>query len=429
MKTLFAKLFLILLCLGALPAQAAPAELNRIVAVVNDDVILATELEDRLRLVKQQLAARQAEIPDDDTLRRQVLDRLILERLQLQLADQNNIRVDDETLNASLGNIARENGMTLTEFRKVLERDGQDWARFREDLRNQIRINRLRQQMVGNRINVTEQEIDNLLANEAAWGDRGREYHLAHILISTPEGASPEQIAETRRKAEEVLAELRAGADFARTAIAYSDDRNALEGGDLGWRKAAQLPDLFADAVRKLEPGEVSDLIRSPSGFHIIKLIETRGDERKVVTQTHARHILLRPDALQSREQVLTRLQQLRERIIGGEDFATLARANSQDKLSAARGGDLGWVNPGDLVPRFEEAMNRLQPGEISQPVETRFGWHLIQVLDRRSHDRTEDFRRAQARDFIQRRKMDEELELWLRQLRDEAYVEIRLDQ
>ncbi len=429
MKTLFAKLFLILLCLGALPAQAAPAELNRIVAVVNDDVILATELEDRLRLVKQQLAARQAEIPDDDTLRRQVLDRLILERLQLQLADQNNIRVDDETLNASLGNIARENGMTLTEFRKVLERDGQDWARFREDLRNQIRINRLRQQMVGNRINVTEQEIDNLLANEAAWGDRGREYHLAHILISTPEGASPEQIAETRRKAEEVLAELRAGADFARTAIAYSDDRNALEGGDLGWRKAAQLPDLFADAVRKLEPGEVSDLIRSPSGFHIIKLIETRGDERKVVTQTHARHILLRPDALQSREQVLTRLKQLRERIIGGEDFATLARANSQDKLSAARGGDLGWVNPGDLVPRFEEAMNRLQPGEISQPVETRFGWHLIQVLDRRSHDRTEDFRRAQARDFIQRRKMDEELELWLRQLRDEAYVEIRLDQ
>ena len=392
-------------------------------------LFLASELEDRLRLVKQQLAARQAEIPDDDTLRRQVLDRLILERLQLQLADQNNIRVDDETLNASLGNIARENGMTLTEFRKVLERDGQDWARFREDLRNQIRINRLRQQMVGNRINVTEQEIDNLLANEAAWGDRGREYHLAHILISTPEGASPEQIAETRRKAEEVLAELRAGADFARTAIAHSDDRNALEGGDLGWRKAAQLPDLFADAVRKLEPGEVSDLIRSPSGFHIIKLIETRGDERKVVTQTHARHILLRPDALQSREQVLTRLQQLRERIIGGEDFATLARANSQDKLSAARGGDLGWVNPGDLVPRFEEAMNRLQPGEISQPVETRFGWHLIQVLDRRSHDRTEDFRRAQARDFIQRRKMDEELELWLRQLRDEAYVEIRLDQ
>lgn len=429
MKNLLAKLFLILLCLGALPVQAAPTELNRIVAVVNDDVILASELEDKLRLVKQQLAARQAEMPDDDTLRRQVLDRLILERLQLQLADQNNIRVDDETLNASLRNIARENGMTLTEFRKVLERDGQDWARFREDLRNQIRINRLRQQLVGNRINVTEQEIDNLLANQTAWGDQTREYHLAHILIATPEGASPEQIAATRREAEKVLAELRAGADFARMAIAHSDDRNALEGGDLGWRKAAQLPSLFADVVRELQPGEVSDLIRSPSGFHIIKLIDVRGDERKVVTQTHVRHILLRPDALQSREEVLTRLQQLRERIIGGEDFGTLARANSQDKLSASRGGDLDWVNPGDLVPRFEEAMNRLQPGEISEPVETRFGWHLIQVLERRTHDSTEDFRRAQARDFIHRRKMDEELELWLRRLRDEAYVEIRLDE
>ncbi|WP_297527728.1 peptidylprolyl isomerase [Thiohalobacter sp.] len=429
MKNLLAKLFLILLCLGALPVQAAPAELNRIVAVVNDDVILVSELEDRLRLVKKQLAARKAELPDDDTLRRQVLDRLILERLQLQLADQNNIRVDDETLNASLRNIARENGMTLTEFRKVLERDGQNWARFREDLRNQIRINRLRQQMVGNRINVTDQEIDNLLASQSAWGDQGRQYRLGHILIATPEGASPEQIAETRREAEKVLAELRAGADFARTAIAYSDDRNALEGGDLGWRKAAQLPSLFADVVRKLKPGEVSDLIRSPSGFHIIKLIDIRGDERKVVTQTRVRHILLRPDALQSRDEVLTRLQQLRERIIGGEDFATLARANSQDKLSASRGGDLDWVNPGELVPRFEDAMNRLQPGEISQPVETRFGWHLIQVLDRRTHDNTEDFRRAQARDFIHRRKMDEELELWLRRLRDEAYVEIRLDE
>lgn len=429
MHTRFLPIFLFLGLMLGLPVQAAAQEaLNRIVAVVNDDVILASELEDKVRLVLSQLSQQDTQPPSPAQLERQVLDRLIMERLQLQVAERNNIEVDDETLNANLRNIAAQNGVSLAEFRQTLEREGMDYAAFREELRSQIMINRLRQQTVINRIDITDQEVDNLLAGQTAWSDQTRDYHLGHILIATPEAASPEQIRAAEREAGEVLEKLRSGADFSETAVAVSESETALEGGDLGWRKAAQLPSLFADVVRGMQPGEISDLIRSPSGFHIIKLIDVRGDERHVITQSRVRHILLQPDEMTSEANVRLRIEQLRDRLETGADFADLARSHSTDKVSASNGGDLGWVNPGDMVPEFEEAMNRLEPGEVSKPVQTRFGWHLIQVLERRERDSTDDYQRSRAREMIRQRKTDEEMELWLRRLRDESYIEYRLE-
>ncbi|MAT66390.1 MAG: molecular chaperone SurA [Gammaproteobacteria bacterium] len=428
---MYTRLLPIFLFLGLLPGLSAPAAaqpINRIVAVVNDDVILASELEDKVQLVRSQLAQQNTQPPDPAQLERQVLERLIMERLQLQVAERNNIEVDDETLNANLRNIASQNGVTLTEFRQTLEREGMDYAAFREELRSQIMINRLRQQTVINRIDISDQEVDNLLASQTAWSDQTRDYHLGHILIATPEAASPEQIQAAERKAAGVLEKLRGGDDFSETAVAVSESETALEGGDLGWRKAAQLPSLFADVVRDMQPGEISDLIRSPSGFHIIKLINVRGEERHVITQSRVRHILLQPDEMTSEADVRLRIEQLRGRLETGADFAELARSHSTDKVSASNGGDLGWVNPGDMVPEFEQAMNKLAPGEISEPVQSRFGWHLIQVLERRERDSTEDYRRARAREMIRQRKTDEEMELWLRRLRDESYIEYRLE-
>ncbi|MFQ5642534.1 MAG: peptidylprolyl isomerase [Thiogranum sp.] len=404
-------------------------QLNRIVASVNDDVVLESELRKREAMVISQLREQQAQIPDRKALRKQVLDRLILENLQLQMADRNGIRVDDETLNNNLRKMAGQNGMSLSEFREVLEQDGFDYVSFREQFRDQITINRIRQQMVGNRIEVSEQEVDNLLATASSFSNRNREYHLAHILVSIPEAASPEQVQAAKARAEDILARLRDGADFSKTATAESDGQQALEGGDLGWRKSGQLPSFFTDVVSTLKTGEISDPIRSPSGFHIIKLLDTRGgEERHLIKQTRARHILLRPDALTSEQQVQTRIAQLRERIEQGEDFAVLARANSQDPGSGSKGGDLGWVTPGEMVPEFEQAMDELAPGEVSKPIKSRFGWHLIQVLERREQDDTEEHRRNSARESIRQRKTEEELQIWLRRLRDESYVEYHLD-
>lgn len=398
--------------------------LNGIVAVVNDDVILESELENREAMVMDQLRQQQAQLPPQSILRKQVLDRLILENLQLQMAERSGVRIDDETLNANLRTLARQSNMTLTEFREVLERDGFDYVAFREQFRNQITMNRIQQEMVDNRIQVTEQEVDNLLATAAAFNDQNREYRLAHILVSVPEAASPEEVLAARARTENILSRLRDGADFEQIAIAESDGQQALSGGDLGWRKTGQLPTFFSDVVGELQSGQVSDPIRSPSGFHIIKIMDVRGDERHLIKQTRVRHILLRADALVSEKDVQLRMQQLRERIEQGEDFATLARSHSQDPGSASKGGDLGWVTPGQMVPEFEKAMDELAAGEISRPIESRFGWHLIQTLERREHDDTNDYRRNRARESIRQRKIDEELEVWLRRLRDESYIE-----
>ncbi len=424
------KHFLLLLALLPAAAGARVVPLDRIVAVVNDDVITATELDHRLAVIKRQLARRNTRLPADDVLRRQLLERMIQERLQLQLARSIGIRVDDETLTTVLSRIARDSGMDLHQFRRALEADGFDFAEFRENVRNEIIIDRLRQQRVERRISVTEQEIKNQL--ERLERDRASrlEYRLAHILISLPEGAGPDAVAETRRRAEAVLARLRGGADFAAVAAEVSDGQKALEGGDLGWRRAGQLPPAFAAAVEGLAPGEVSGLIRSASGFHILKLVDKRrGGGRHVVEQTLARHILIRTDAVTSDEQARNRLAELRRRILAGEDFGELARRYSQDKASAAEGGSLGWTEPGRLVPRFEKAMQALAPGQISEPFRTRFGWHIVQVMARRQQDLTDEMRRREARLVVRKRKTEEAVRDWLRRLRDEAYVEVRLDE
>lgn len=405
-------------------------EIDHIVAVANDDVITYVELENRMRLIKQQIQQRQAKLPPDDVLRKQILEQLIIERLQLQLADQVGIRVDDETINKVISNIAQENKFTLDQFREVLAREGYEFADFRQNIKKDITISQLRKRRVENRVTVTEQEVDNYLISQASRKGSKDEFHLAHILIAVPEAASPDQIRTAKERAETVLARLRLGADFAETAIAMSNGAKALEGGDLGWRKAGQLPTLFSESVFSMQAGQMSALIRSPSGFHIIKLLDRRSKaQQHTVQQTLARHILIMPNEVISIADAKQRITRLHKRIEDGADFGQLARASSDDTASAVEGGSLGWVNPGVMVPEFEEQMNKLQPGQISQPFESQFGWHIVQVMSRRQQDNTQQFERAQARQMIGRRKSEVAVESWLREMRSEAYVEYRLNQ
>ncbi len=402
--------------------------INRIVAVVNDDIILSSELENATRAIEKQLNEKGTAIPDKAVLDKEVLDKLIMESLQLQLAATNGIMIDDSQLNSEIKELAEKNGVSMTEFRNILESDGYSYQDFREDLRKQLTILQVRRMMVASTIKINDQEIDNLLATLKSSGQSDVEYHLGHILIATPEAASPAEIQATEARAKDTLQRLRGGADFAEVALVVSDSQTALEGGDLGWRNLGQLPSMFLDTVKTMQVGDISDLIRSSGSFHIIKLLGKRGDERHFVEQTRVRHILIKTDEVNTDEDVQTRIEQLEIRLRSGEDFATLALANSQDTLSAARGGDLGWVNVGDTVPEFEEAMNNLAPGEISKPVKSEFGWHLIQVQERRTHDSTEEYERTKVRDLIRAKKYEEELFLWLRRLRDESYVEYRID-
>lgn len=419
------------ICMAAEPdsgASGSPYALNHIVAIVNDGIIVSSELDRAIKEIRKQLQEKDTTVPPHSVLQSQVLERLVVEKLQLQIAERSGSTIDDSILNDKIQELARDNGMTLTDFRMVIERDGYDYNTFREDLRKQMLIQQIRRQMISSRIKVNDQEVDNLLATLKAGGKGNVEYHLAHILVSIPDAASPEQIKAAEQRARDLLARLRNGAEFTELAIAESDGQTALEGGDIGWRSIGQMPGLFIEPVKQMQVGDVSDLIRSPGGFHIIKLVEKRGDERHIMRQTRVRHILLKPDLMNSEEENLARIRQLEIRLRAGEDFANLARANSQDTLSAARGGDLGWISPGETVPAFEEAVNSLSPGEISAPVKTEYGWHLIQVQEYREHDNTEEFERNKARNLIRARKYDEELFLWLRRLRDEAYVEYRIE-
>ncbi len=405
-------------------------EIDHIVAVANDDVITYTELEKRMHLVKQQLQRREAKLPPDDVLRKQILEQLIMERLQLQVAEQVGIRVDDESINQVVNNIARENKLTLDQFREVLAREGYNFADFRDNIRKDITLNQLRKRRVENRVTVTEQEVDNYLISATNRRGSNDEFHLGHILIAVPEAATPDQIQTARQRAETILGQLRLGADFAQTAIAESGGQRALEGGDLGWRKAGQMPTLFAETVLDMQVGQISDLIRSPSGFHIIKLLDRRSTEqRHTVQQTLARHILIRPNEVVSNAEAKQRITRLYDRIEAGADFGQLARASSDDTASAVEGGSLGWVNPGVMVPEFEEQMNKLQPGQISPPFESQYGWHIVQVMARRQHDDTQQYERMQARQLIGKRKTEDAVENWLREMRAEAYVEYRLNQ
>ncbi|MGB5259807.1 MAG: peptidylprolyl isomerase [Gammaproteobacteria bacterium] len=418
-------------CLAAEPdsdTTGSRQSLNYIVAIVNDSSIVSSELEQALAAIEKQLQAKDTTVPPLNVLRSQVLERLVLEKLQLQIAERAGSTIDDSTLNDKIQELARDNGMTLTDFRKVIERDGFDYNAFREDLRKQLLIQEIRRQMISNRIKINDQEVDNLLASIKASGMGDVEYHLSHILVSIPDAASPEEIQAAERRARDLHTRISNGAEFSALAIAESDGQSALEGGDIGWRSIGQMPDLFVEPVKQMEVGDISDLIHSPGGFHIIILVEKRGDERHIMRQTKVRHILLKPDLVNSEEENLVRIRQLELRLRAGEDFANLARANSQDTVSAARGGDLGWISPGETVPEFEEVVISLSPGELSAPVKTRYGWHLIEVMEYREHDNTEEFERNKVRNLIRSRKYDEELLLWLRRLRDEAYVEYRIE-
>jgi peptidyl-prolyl cis-trans isomerase SurA len=382
-----------------------------------------------MKSVVEQLQKSGVPTPPEDVLEKQVLEQLILDRLQLQIAASTGIRVDDETLNRQIADIARQNNLSLREFRDILERDGYDFGAFREDIRNELIKSRVQQRQVQDRVQVTPRDIDNYLATQAKQGGNNPEYRVSHILVAVPDGASPEQLASARAEAEDISARLKDGANFGRIAAAESDGRQALEGGDLGWRKAGELPTLFEDVVPKLEKGEVSDIIRSSSGFHLIKLVDVRGAERHVVKQTHAQHILIKTDEITNSEVARSRLNVLRSRIVNGANFNDLARASSDDPASAVKGGDLGWLSPGDTIPPFEKAMDALAIDEISEPFETQFGWHIVQVLGRRDRDSTEEVRRAKATEVLRNRKIDEELQAWFRQIRDEAFVEYRLDE
>jgi len=419
-------------CLGILllimSFQVPAAEyLDGIVAVVEDDIILESELAAEVSSVITKLKASNVQLPPDNVLYKQVLERLIIDDLQNQLAKRAGINVTDDMVDSSIAAIAQQNGMDLVSFKQEIKAQGMDYEVFKENVRNEIIINQLRSHEIGSRVKVSEQEIDHYLDTEISAEDQKIQYFLGHILISVPEGASAGIIQAEEAEARSVTELLREGADFQKMAVSVSDGANALQGGELGWRTLNQLPTLFVDVVKTMSKGDVADPIRSPGGFHILKLLDSTGIDTHIIIETHVRHILIKTNELINDAEAQKRLQAISGRIADGDDFAVLAKANSDDTGSAIKGGDLGWVTPGLLVPPFEIAMTELDINQISEPVQTQFGWHLIQVLGRRSKDNKEQQQRNKARDNIRRRKIEEETELWLRRLRDEAYVDIRL--
>ncbi|MGZ4959081.1 MAG: peptidylprolyl isomerase [Methylomonas sp.] len=408
--------------------QVQAQTLDRIVAVVEDDVILERELDKEVAAVAAKLRSGNVNMPPEFVLRKQVLERMVVDKLQRQVAAKSGIQVSDEMLRNSVAEIAARNNLSVEAFREEIERQGMDYKSFEDNIRNEIIINQLRSREIGSRIKVTDAEVAHYMETQSQAGQSNSQYRLGHILIAVSEAASSDRIQKAKEKADQVVSELRGGADFKQMAISVSNDDNALKGGDLGWRSIGQIPTLFVDTVTGMKQGDVSDPIRSPSGFHIIKILEMEGGGQHIVTKTKVRHILVKTNELVDDAEAKKRLQALRERIRDGDDFAVLARSHSDDKGSAINGGSLDWVSPGALVPPFEEAMNKLQINEISEPVQTQFGWHMIQVLGRESQDNSDQFKKDKVREEIRKRKIEEETELWLRRLRDEAYVEIDLD-
>ncbi|HYL88518.1 MAG TPA: peptidylprolyl isomerase [Burkholderiales bacterium] len=414
--------------LFAVPVHAVTL-VDRIVAVVNKDVITYSELYTAVGQAERELRRRGTPAPDRPVLERQMLERLILEKAQLQLARDSGVRVDDLQVDRAVERIAASNNMTLADFRRTLEADGVAFDAWRNDIRQQMILARLREREVDNRVQVSESEVDTFLEQAKSRPDNA-EYNIAHILVRVPEGASPERIRQARERAEQALGEIKGGAPFARVAASYSDAPDALQGGAIGWRSQDRLPELFSGALAKMQPGQVSEPLRSPAGFHLLELVGRRGAGTEApVQQTRLRHILIRTNEAVSESEARRKLLDLRDRIVnGGADFGELARQYSDDG-TAARGGELDWVYPGDTVPEFEHAYEALKIGEVSQPVRTPFGYHLIQVLERRSSDVSPERKRMQARQALRDRKADEAYQEWLRQLRDSTYVELRLDE
>jgi peptidyl-prolyl cis-trans isomerase SurA len=414
---------------SATESQKQGVPLDSIEVIVNDDVITHLELEKRVVSVSKMLQSQKTALPDKSVLERQVLERMITEMLLSQFAKESGLRIDDAQLDKTILRIAQQNKFaTVAAFRAKLEQDGTNFNEFREEIRNEIIAVRLREREVDSKLVISENDVDNYLSNQERQEGKGDELLLAHILVVVPEQASADKIQNYRGRAEQALAKLRGGASFAQVAAGYSDAQDALKGGELGWRPADRMPPMFADALAKMKPGDVSDVLRSPSGFHIIKLLDRRNkDAAVVVTQTHARHILIKTSELVSENEAKSRLQEIKQRIDKGADFAEEARLHSDDG-SASQGGDLGWLSPGETVPEFESAMDALKVGQISGLVQTGFGWHLIQVLERRNTDVSVEQKRLRARNAIRTFKSDEAYQDWLRQLRDRAFVEYHND-
>lgn len=403
--------------------------IDRIVAVINNEVITRNALEERTLFALRQLRQQGTPPPPRAVLEKQLLERLITDRVQLDVAKQTGLSVDDAELERAIGRIAEENKLSFPQLRAAIESDGIPFDRFREDIRNEIILTRLREREVSNKIVVTESEIDNFINTQQAQVGVNDEYNLSHILVVVPEQASPEQIQLRQARAEQALAQLRSGADFRQIAATFSEAPDALQGGSMGWRESSRLPTIFVDALKTMRVGETSALLRSANGFHILRLNDQRGSQTPIIVQqTRARHILIKTNELVSENDARSRLTNLKERLDNKADFAELARVHSED-TSASRGGDLGWISPGDTVPEFERAMGALKPGEISAPVRSPFGWHIIQVLERRNEDMSKERLRLMARQALRERKSDEAYQEWVRQLRDQAFIDIRLDE
>ncbi len=419
-------LLLATLLFGA-AVQAEVRQLDRIAAIVDNDVIMQSQLDQRLREVEQTIAKRGAQLPPRDQLIAQVLERLILENIQLQMGARAGIRIGDEELAQAMATIAQRNGLTLEQFQAALARDGLSLEDAREQVRREIIINRVRQRVVADRIQVSDHEVQNFLASDLGKLQLSEEFRLANITIPLPDGASPEKIQAAEQQVLDIYRQLRAGADFAQLAIARSAGETALEGGEIGWRKAAQLPPPFDSLVSQLPVGGVTEPVRTPGGYIIIKLLEKRGGTAQVRDEVHVRHILIKPSEIRSEAEARRLVERIHERILAGEDFAELAKSFSEDPGSALNGGDLNWIDPNVLVPEFREVMADTPAGQLSQPFKSPFGWHVLEVLGRRATDSSTQVREQQAMNVLRNRKYDEELQSWLRQIRDEAYVETKL--
>lgn len=419
------------LLLGALflgtAAQAEVQPLNRVVAIVDNDVVMQSQLDSRLREVQQTIAQRGAALPPEHVLSQQVLERLIIENIQLQIGERSGIRITDEELNQAIGTIAQRNGMSIEQFRAALAADGLSYNDARDQVRREMIISRVRQRRVAERIQVTDQEVQNFLASDMGKMQLSEEFRLANILIPVTEGASPEDIQAADRQARELYQRLQQGADFAQLAIARSASETALEGGEMGWRKAGQLPPPFDAMIGALAVGQVTEPMRTPGGFIMIKLLEKRGGGNQVRDEVNVRHILIKPSEIRSEAETKRLVERLYQRILAGEDFAELAKNFSEDPGSALNGGTLSWIDPNALVPEFREVMNNTPAGELSKPFKSPYGWHVLEVMGRRATDSSAQFREQQAMTVLRNRKYDEELQAWLRQIRDEAYVETKL--
>ena len=402
--------------------------LDRVAAVVNEGVVLQSELDEQVILITERLRGQKLDLPPENVLRQQVLERLVLQEIQMQRADRANLKVPDEALNSAMQEVAQRNNIPLSQLPEALSQQGIDYAAYRDAMRKELTLTLLRQRDVIQRISVTPREIDQYLDKQKNAPEQSGEYNVSHILIAVPQAATPDQLASADKRAEEVSKRAKEGEDFGKLAVAYSNSQTALDGGALGWRKGSELPTFLNDVIARLKPGEVSEPLRTPTGYHIVRLNEVRGTNQQVIVeQIHARHILMKPNELQDDATVRGKLAAIRDRIEKGEDFAGLAQTSSEDPGSAAEGGDLGWTNPGTFVPEFEKEITDLKENEISQPFHTQYGWHIVQVLGRRQFDNTDELKRRRAAEAIRNGRADEETELWMRRLRDEAYVEYKL--